>query len=140
MVVKQSPKVTIIRCRYILVGAATFSEGFVICFLIVPPACLGSMAAAVKTNSLGNSQKTVNKTFGTSGRPTRYHTACVYLWTIYIRRRHCSDCARISRCSCHIALSPMVHYVVHMVDDQNGNRHASTSIHTLVNITFAIHT
>ena len=31
----------------ILGGAATCSEGFVICFLKVPLACLGSMAAAV---------------------------------------------------------------------------------------------
>ena len=53
-------------------GAATCSEGFVICFLKVPLACLGSMAAAVQPNNLGNSQKKVNKTFGTSGRPTRY--------------------------------------------------------------------
>ena len=56
----------------ILGGAATCSEGFVICFLKVPLACLGSMSAAVQTNSLGNSQKTVYKTFGTSGRPTHY--------------------------------------------------------------------
>ena len=56
----------------ILGGAATCSEGFVVCFLKVPLACLGSMAAAVQPNSPGNSQKTVNKTFGTSGRPTQY--------------------------------------------------------------------
>ena len=43
-----------------------------VCFLKVPLACLGSMAAAVEPNSLENSQKKVNKTFGTSGRPTRY--------------------------------------------------------------------
>ena len=30
------------------------------------------MATAVQPNSLGNSQKKVNETFGTSGRPTRY--------------------------------------------------------------------
>ena len=56
----------------VLGGAATCSEGFVICFLKVPLACLGSMAAAVQPNSLGNYQKTVYKTFGTSGRPTQY--------------------------------------------------------------------
>ena len=50
----------------------TCSEGFVICFLKVPLACLGSMAAAVEPNSLENSQKKVNKTFGTSGSSTRY--------------------------------------------------------------------
>ena len=43
-------------------------------FLKVPFACLGSMAAAVavQPNGLGNSQKTVYKTFRTSGRPTQY--------------------------------------------------------------------
>ena len=55
----------------VLCGAATCSEGFVICSLKVPLACLGSMAGSVMANSLGNSQKKVNKTFGTSGRPTR---------------------------------------------------------------------
>ena len=60
-------------CLYSVLGAAaTCSEGFAICFLEVPHAGLGSMAAAVQPNSLGNSQKKVNKTFGTSGRPTRY--------------------------------------------------------------------
>ena len=44
---------------YILGGAATCSEGFVICFLKVPIACLGSMAAAVQPNSL----KTLRKHF-----------------------------------------------------------------------------
>ena len=47
----------------VLGGAATCSEGFVIYFLKVPLACLGSlgsMAAAVQPNSLGNSQKKVN--------------------------------------------------------------------------------
>ena len=34
-------------------GAATCSEGFVACFLKVPLACLGSMAAALQPNSLG---------------------------------------------------------------------------------------
>ena len=52
--------------------AATCSEGFVICFLKVPLACLGSMAVAVQPKSLWNSQKIVYKTFRTSGRPTRY--------------------------------------------------------------------
>ena len=62
-------------------GAATCSEGFVICFLKVPLACLGSMAAAVQPNSLGNSQKKVNKTFGTSGRPTQYYPVTTKGWT-----------------------------------------------------------
>ena len=52
-------------------GHLTCSEGFVICFIKVPLACLGSMAAAVQPNSLGNSKNKVNKTFGTSGRPTQ---------------------------------------------------------------------
>ena len=52
-------------------GAATCENGFVKCFLEVPLACLGSMAAALQPNSLGNSRKKVNKTFGASGRPTR---------------------------------------------------------------------
>ena len=59
-------------CPKILGGAATCSEGFVTCFLKVSLVSLGSMAAAVQPNSLGNSQKRVNKTFGTSDRPTRY--------------------------------------------------------------------
>ena len=54
----------------LLGGAATCSEGFLICFLKVPLACLGSMEAAVQPNGLGNSQKTVYKIFGTNGRPT----------------------------------------------------------------------
>ena len=33
-------------------GAGTCSEGFVICFLKVPLACLGSMAAAVQPNGI----------------------------------------------------------------------------------------
>ena len=45
------------RLRDIVGGAATSSEGFVICFLKVPLACLGSMAAAVQPNSLGNFKK-----------------------------------------------------------------------------------
>ena len=52
--------------------AATYSEGFVICFLKVPLAGLSRMTAAVQPNTLGNSQKTFNKTFGTSCRPTLY--------------------------------------------------------------------
>ena len=53
-------------------GAATYSEGFLNCFLKVPLACLGSMAAAVLPNSLGNSQKKVYKTFRKSCRPAKY--------------------------------------------------------------------
>ena len=41
-----------IKC-ILLGGAATCSEGFVICFLKVSLACLGSMAAAIQHNSLG---------------------------------------------------------------------------------------
>ena len=55
-------------------GEATCSKGFVIGFLKVPLACLGSMAAAGQPNGLWNSQIFVYKTFGTSGRPTRYST------------------------------------------------------------------
>ena len=36
-------------------GAAGWVKGFVTCFLEVPLACLGSMAAAVQPNGLGNS-------------------------------------------------------------------------------------
>ena len=50
-------------------GAATCSEGFVICFWKVTLACLGSLAAAVQPNGLGNSQKKGYKTVGTSFRP-----------------------------------------------------------------------
>ena len=55
--------------KYLLGGAATCSEGFVMCFLKIPLACMGSMAAAVLPNGLGNFQKFVYKTFGTSGPP-----------------------------------------------------------------------
>ena len=58
-------------------GAANCSEGFVISFLKDPPACLGRMAAAVQHSGLGNSQKFVYKTFGTSGRPSRYSVSTV---------------------------------------------------------------
>ena len=61
-----------INALVLLGGAATCSKRFVICFLKVPLACLGGMAAAVQPNSLGNSQKTVNKTFGTSCLPNQY--------------------------------------------------------------------
>ena len=42
---------------FILGGAATCFDGFVICFLKVPLACLGSIAAAVQPNSLGTLRK-----------------------------------------------------------------------------------
>ena len=42
-------------------GAATCSKGFVACFLYVPLACLGSMAAAVQPNSLGTLKKQFTK-------------------------------------------------------------------------------
>ena len=58
--------------KSVLGGAATCSEGFVTCFLKVPLACLGCMAAAVQPSGLGNSRKFVYKTFRTSGRPTQY--------------------------------------------------------------------
>ena len=41
----------------LLGGAATCSEGFVICFLKVPLACLGSMAAAVNPTAWGTLNK-----------------------------------------------------------------------------------
>ena len=47
--------------RTLLVGAATCSEGFVICFLKVPHAYLGSMAAAVQPNSLETLRKHFTK-------------------------------------------------------------------------------
>ena len=91
----------IVLCYYIIVlclllfncvlgGAAAFSEGFVICFLKVPLACLGNMVAAVQPNSLGNSKKKVNKTFGTSGRFTRYNSVVqifVYLCWVALEFR-----------------------------------------------------
>ena len=61
----------------LLGGASTCSGGFVNCFLRVPFACLGSMAAVVQPNNLGNSQKTVYKTFGKSGRPTQYEAGAI---------------------------------------------------------------
>ena len=73
---------------FVLGGAATCSEGFLICFLRVPPACFGNMAAAVQPNDLGNFQKTVNKTFVTSGCPTQYIISGFHSITfahIYIR-------------------------------------------------------
>ena len=45
----------------ILVGAATCSEGFVICFLKVSLACLGSMAAAVQPKAWGTLRKQFTK-------------------------------------------------------------------------------
>ena len=63
-------------------GAATCSEGFVICFIKVPLAYLNSMAAAVYPNSLWNSQKNKHKTFGTSGRPTQYKSATLIAMSI----------------------------------------------------------
>ena len=66
----------------ILGGAATCSEGFVICFIKVPLAYLNSMAAAVYPNSLWNSQKNKHKTLGTSGRPTQYKSATLIAMSI----------------------------------------------------------
>ena len=51
-------------------GAAGLGKGFVTCFLEVPLACLGSMAAAVQPSYLWNSQKTCYKTFPSTCRPT----------------------------------------------------------------------
>ena len=65
-----------IRQLYIVQsGAATCSEGFVICFLEAPLACLSSITAAVQPNSLWNSQKTFYKTFRTSCCPRLYLTS-----------------------------------------------------------------
>ena len=49
-------------------GAAGCVKGFATCFLDVPPACLGSMAAAVQPSCLWNSPKTCYKTFYTVSR------------------------------------------------------------------------
>ena len=57
---------------YIQSGAAGSEKGFDKCFLKVLLACLGSMAAAVQLNCLGNSRNTFYKTFGTSWRPRLY--------------------------------------------------------------------
>ena len=45
----------------VLGGAATCSKGFVICFLKVPLACLGSMSVTVQPNSLGTLRKHFTK-------------------------------------------------------------------------------
>ena len=70
--VSEVPKDTEDTDPHVLGGAATCSKGFVLCFLKVPLACLGSMAAAVQLNSLGNSWKTFYKTLGTSCCPRLY--------------------------------------------------------------------
>ena len=59
----------------LLGGEATCSEGFVMCFLKVPLACLGSMAAAVQPNSLGNSQKSKQNLWNKC-TPPRYQIIC----------------------------------------------------------------
>ena len=69
---KQGLKYVLLTETDILGGAATCSEGFVLCFLKVPLACWGSMAAAVQPNSLGTLRKRLTKPLGTSGRPTWY--------------------------------------------------------------------
>ena len=53
-------------------GAVGCEKGFATCFLKVPLACLGSMAAAAQPNCLWNSQKTCHKTFSSTCRPRLY--------------------------------------------------------------------
>ena len=69
-------------------GTATCSKGFVISFLKVPLACLGSMAAAVQPNGLWNSQKTFYKTFFHNLTPSTPYTVHSKLLTS-------EECARI---------------------------------------------
>ena len=58
----------------LLGGAATCSEGFVICFLKVPLASLSSMAAAVQPNSLGTLSKHFTKpSEQVAAPPSMYH-------------------------------------------------------------------
>ena len=54
-------------------GAAACLECFVMFFLKIFLACVGSMAASVQPNGLGNSQKTCHETFGTSCRTRLYN-------------------------------------------------------------------
>ena len=55
--------------RKVQSGAGGCVKGFVKCFLEVPLAWLGSMAAAVQPSCLRNSHKTCYKTFSTTCRP-----------------------------------------------------------------------
>ena len=55
-------------------GAATCSDGVVICFLKVLLACLGSMAAAVQPNSLGTLRKHFTKPLEQVASPPSIHT------------------------------------------------------------------
>ena len=57
--------------KYVLGGAATYSEGFVNCFLRVPQAVGLYISCHAAQSSKGNLNKTYYKTFGTSGRPTQ---------------------------------------------------------------------
>ena len=51
---------------YLQSGAATCSEGFVICFLKVPLACLAAWQLQYSPTSWGTLAETCYKTFGTS--------------------------------------------------------------------------
>ena len=54
---QNSLKYQVLPQIYLQSGAAGWEKGLVTCFLEVPLACLGSMAAAVQPNCLWNSQK-----------------------------------------------------------------------------------
>ena len=60
------------NCITLQSGAATRSEGFVVCLLKVLLTCLRRISAAVQPNSKQNYQKTFYKIFGTSCRPRLY--------------------------------------------------------------------
>ena len=57
---------------HLLGEAATCSEGFVICFLKSSPCLLGQRGSCRTGQQPGELSEKVNKTFETSGRPTRY--------------------------------------------------------------------
>ena len=58
-----------IRDTSLKVSTGYVKKGFVTCFLEIPLAFLGSMAAAVQPICLWNSQKTCYKTLSTTCRP-----------------------------------------------------------------------
>ena len=60
------------NCITLQSGAATRTEGFVVCLLKVLLTCLRRISAAVQPNSKQNYQKTFYKIFGTSCRPRLY--------------------------------------------------------------------
>ena len=78
--------------RYIQGAAAGCTQGFVKCFFQVPPACLGSTAAAVQPNGLWNSRKTFFKTLYTTCCRTLYETSLTY--TFHITQHNCTNVQR----------------------------------------------